>query len=96
MEELQKMRNKSPDFQVTYDLIHNTSVQNISRKKLFSTEEPLMLLYKHIQEKNLRLVDLFNIFDEDNSMTLDRDEFTKGMMVLLCYIFILIRRLFHI
>jgi len=40
-----------------------------------------MLLYRYIQDKNLRLVDIFNILDEDKSMTVDKEEFSRGMKV---------------
>ncbi|KAK2170737.1 hypothetical protein LSH36_1g25003 [Paralvinella palmiformis] len=79
LEELQTMRNQSYELQVTYDLIHSCSIQNNHKKKLIATEEPLMLLYRYIQDKNLRLVDIFNILDEDKSMTVDKEEFSRGM-----------------
>jgi len=38
-------------------------------------------LRKYIEDNNLRLVDFFNQFDEDNSMTVTRDEFQRGVEV---------------
>jgi len=45
-----------------------------------------------MEENNLRLVDFFNQFDEDHSMSVTRDEFKKGVEVsLLIYLHILVK-----
>jgi len=46
-----------------------------------SQADPMTKLRKYIEDNNLRLVDFFNQFDEDNSMTVTRDEFQRGVEV---------------
>nr|CAB3263531.1 leucine-rich repeat-containing protein-like [Phallusia mammillata] len=41
--------------------------------------DPMSKLRQYIEDNNLRLVDFFNQFDEDHSMTVTREEFQKGV-----------------
>ncbi|PAA90793.1 hypothetical protein BOX15_Mlig016904g1 [Macrostomum lignano] len=45
----------------------------------FSTENPLEVLLMFMQEKNLRLIDLFKNLDKDQSNSISRDEFVIGL-----------------
>ena len=42
---------------------------------------PMVKLQRFIQKNNLRLVDFFNDFDTDGSMSVTYDEFTIGLKV---------------
>jgi len=39
----------------------------------------IFILKKYVEDKNYRLVDLFNQFDKDNSLSVTRDEFRQGL-----------------
>ena len=43
--------------------------------------DPMTKLRNYMEENNLRLVDFFNQFDEDHSMSVTREEFKKGVEV---------------
>jgi hypothetical protein len=82
MEELEMINRQSQHgLHVKHDVIHYSAVRLLDDEDSVSLEEPLMLLYKYVQDQNLRLVDIFHIFDEDNSNTVDKNEFTKGLRV---------------
>ena len=39
----------------------------------------IYILKKYVEDKNYRLVDLFNQFDKDNSLSVTREEFRTGL-----------------
>lgn len=39
----------------------------------------IYILKKYVQDKNYRLIDLFNQFDKDNSLSVTREEFRMGL-----------------
>lgn len=39
----------------------------------------IYILKKYVEDKNYRLVDLFNQFDKDHSLSVTRDEFRQGL-----------------
>lgn len=39
----------------------------------------IYILKQYVEEKNYRLVDLFNQFDKDNSLSVTREEFRQGL-----------------
>lgn len=41
----------------------------------------MVKLRNYIEKNNLRLVDFFNKFDKDHSMSVTREEFTEGLEV---------------
>ena len=43
--------------------------------------DPLKVLTTFIESKHLRIWDLFKAFDKDKSMTVEHDEFRKGLEV---------------
>ena len=43
--------------------------------------DPLQKLLDYVQKNNLRLLDLFQRFDKDKSMSVSREEFRKGIQV---------------
>ncbi len=43
---------------------------------------PMVKLKNYIDKHNLRLVDFFNKFDKDQSMSVTREEFTQGIEVI--------------
>ena len=50
--------------------------------ELHSSDKKTDLIYvlkKYVEDKNYRLVDLFNQFDKDNSLSVTRDEFRLGL-----------------
>ena len=47
----------------------------------FLNADPMMVLMEFMRLKNLRLIDLFQAMDKDNSMSLTRDEFKDGLQV---------------
>nr|XP_006821489.1 PREDICTED: uncharacterized protein C14orf166B homolog [Saccoglossus kowalevskii] len=53
---------------------HGTNGAEIEKKS-----DPLQKLLDYVQKNNLRLLDLFQRFDKDKSMSVSREEFTKGI-----------------
>ena len=47
-------------------------------------ENPLIVLMEFCRLQNLRLVDMFNHIDTDNSKSLTYQEFQEGLLVRLC------------
>jgi len=47
----------------------------------FAKQDPITILMEYIRLKNLRLVDMFRSLDGDNSKSISRDEFKRGLMV---------------
>ena len=50
-------------------------------KKPKARVHPMVKLKNYIDRNNLRLVDFFNKFDKDNSMSVTREEFAEGIGV---------------
>ena len=50
--------------------------------------DPMTKLRNYMEENNLRLVDFFNQFDQDHSMSVTREEFKIGVEVPTDYFFI--------
>ena len=50
-------------------------------KKPKARVHPMVKLKNYIDRNNLRLVDFFNKFDTDNSMSVTREEFAQGIEV---------------
>ena len=48
---------------------------------VLDTDDPVTILFEFMKTKNLRLIDLLHNLDKDNSDTLTRDEFRRGMEV---------------
>lgn len=44
-------------------------------------EDPLLVLFEYARLQNFRLVDMFKQLDMDNSGSLDREEFSRGLAV---------------
>ena len=44
--------------------------------------DPLALLMEHVKKSSIRLMDLFAQLDKDNSMSLTKSEFKKGLKVI--------------
>lgn len=55
---------------------HGGSMEEVKPKKQLN---PMVKLQRFIQKNNLRLVDFFNDFDTDGSMSVTYDEFTIGL-----------------
>ena len=49
---------------------------------IFFQLDPMSKLRNYMEENNLRLVDFFNQFDQDHSMSVTREEFKTGIEVL--------------
>ena len=43
--------------------------------------DPLAILMEYVKQSSLRLMDVFAQFDKDNSWSVGRDEFKRGMKV---------------
>ena len=43
------------------------------------TNDLIYILKKYVEDKNYRLIDLFNQFDKDNSLSVTREEFRTGL-----------------
>lgn len=50
-------------------------------KKPKARVHPMVKLMKYIEKHNMRLVDFFNKFDTDHSMSVTREEFVQGIKV---------------
>ena len=56
----------------------------VGKKTLATPGDPLALLLAHVKKSSLRLMDFFAQLDKDNSMSVTRTEFKKGMKVRSC------------
>ncbi len=76
------MRLERPDIEVVHGghVSHADPYATRARKKTMPTPgDPLALLMAHVKRSNLRLMDFFAQLDKDNSMSLTKSEFRKGM-----------------
>ena len=48
-------------------------------KKKKTVKDLVNIMMDYVKSRNLRLVDLFNQFDKDKSMSVDREEFVRGL-----------------
>ena len=55
---------------------------------------PMMKLANYIEKHNLRLVDFFNKFDKDGSMSVTHEEFVEGIEV--CMLNLIIKNFFFV
>ncbi|XP_039253533.1 uncharacterized protein LOC120330708 isoform X1 [Styela clava] len=49
------------------------------KKKPKARPDPMTKIRKYVEENNMRLVDFFNSFDEDSSMSITREELQRGV-----------------
>ena len=56
------------------DALDKDDVYGNNKKK-----DLVYILKKYVEDKNYRLIDLFNQFDKDNSLSVTRDEFRMGL-----------------
>lgn len=69
------MSHKFPNIKITHGGFSNSSgIRDIK-------VDPMAVLQDYIDKNNLRIIDLFNRFDRDNSRSVDRREFLEGMKV---------------
>ena len=43
--------------------------------------DPAMILFEYMKQENLRLIDLFRVFDTDSDHTVSRTELKEGFVV---------------
>lgn len=58
----------------------NDTVDSIDPMEAFR-RDPMTKLKQYVQDAGLRMLDLFKQFDKDQSMTVSREEFIKGITV---------------
>lgn len=81
---LQEIRNP---FKVIYGMVWATDRQSLAsadqepEEEDLLNEDPLLVLFEYARLQNFRLVDMFKQLDTDNSGSLDRQEFSKGLAV---------------
>lgn len=71
-------------FKETLELLPNLKVKHGGTKEKVKPKpkmNPMAKLQKYIQVNNLRLVDFFNKFDKDGSMSVNYEEFEEGLLV---------------
>ena len=68
------MKEVRPSLKIT----HGGMQVEVKPKKRIN---PMVKLQRFIQKNNLRLVDFFNKFDKDGSMSVTYDEFEEGLKV---------------
>ena len=69
------MSQKFPNIKITHGGFSNSTGIKDTRV------DPMAVLQDYIEKNNLRIIDLFNRFDRDNSRSVDRHEFLEGMKV---------------
>ena len=74
MEILNKVREELPNLKV------RQGSEGAPRKPK-ARVHPFVKLRNYIEKHNLRLVDFFNKFDKDHSMSVTREEFAQGIEV---------------
>ncbi|XP_071849464.1 uncharacterized protein [Apostichopus japonicus] len=70
-------------FKETLELLPNLKVKHGGTKEKVKPKpkmNPMAKLQKYIQVNNLRLVDFFNKFDKDGSMSVNYEEFEEGLL----------------
>ena len=60
---------------------HSDPYAKRTRKHRHLLGDPLALLMEHVKKSSIRLMDLFAQLDKDNSMSLTKSEFKRGMKV---------------
>lgn len=81
---LQEIRNP---FKVIYGMVWATERQSLAsadqepEEEDLLSEDPLLVLFEYARLQNFRLLDMFKQLDTDNSGSLDRDEFSRGLAV---------------
>lgn len=81
---LQEIRNP---FKVIYGMVWATDRQSLAsadqepEEEDLLNEDPLLVLFEYARLQNFRLVDMFKQLDTDNSGSLDRQEFSRGLAV---------------
>ncbi|KAK2154464.1 hypothetical protein LSH36_268g00017 [Paralvinella palmiformis] len=80
LDEVHEMRGES--LIVIYGLaMHEDQIKMIQQEEAsFAKQDPITILMEYIRLKNLRLVDMFRSLDGDNSKSISRDEFKRGLM----------------
>ncbi|EDV29185.1 uncharacterized protein TRIADDRAFT_52814 [Trichoplax adhaerens] len=73
---LEEITKKFPTIKITHGGFSNNS--GLKSIKV----DPMAVLQEYIESHNLRIIDLFNRFDRDNSRTVDKREFLDGMKTL--------------
>lgn len=79
---LQEIRNP---FKVIYGMVWATDRQSLAsadqepEEEDLLNEDPLLVLFEYARLQNFRLVDMFKQLDTDNSGSLDRQEFSRGL-----------------
>ena len=63
--------------------LRHDDIRKGERPVVLDTDDPVTILFEFMKTKNLRLIDLLHNLDKDNSETLTRDEFRRGMEVCL-------------
>ena len=57
----------------------NSDLEGEGDKKKKAIKDLISIMMDYVKSRNLRLVDLFNQFDKDKSMSVDKDEFYRGL-----------------
>ncbi len=78
VEELEALR-ESRDLQVTHDVISQSRRQDADTNGYSYVLDPLLKLMIHVQENNMRLLDIFAKMDSNNDGRVDFEELLKGL-----------------
>ncbi|XP_062576844.1 leucine-rich repeat-containing protein 74B-like [Saccostrea cucullata] len=80
-----KLQEIRKPFTVIYGMVWATDRQSLAssdqdpEEEDLLNEDPLLVLFEYARLQNFRLLDMFKQLDTDNSGSLDREEFSKGL-----------------
>ena len=56
-------------------------ITQIVMERTLNDFDPAMILFEYMKQENLRLIDLFRVFDTDSSHTVSKNEMKEGFVV---------------
>ncbi|XP_064650953.1 leucine-rich repeat-containing protein 74A-like [Lineus longissimus] len=66
-------------FSVTHGMVmRQDEIKKVSKDDVFDEDDPLSVLFEFMRQKNLRLKDLFGVFDKNGSDSITKAEFRNG------------------
>ena len=86
LEDLQKKK----DIKVHHRDPNRKKITQIVMERTLNDFDPALILFEYMKQQNLRLIDLFRVFDTDDSHTVSKTELKEGFIV--SFLVLLIRK----
>ena len=75
------IKERSEEFCLLYCRLLRSKRESEENASKLDPRNPMILLKDYVSKRGLRLVDLFKLFDVDNSGSVSREEFMDGLKV---------------